>query len=397
MASLGSFVAFAVSSATTYAYASQRKARTARPPTSLPCCGPAASCAHAGAAVSAGGHEQGGDDPWTHATAEDLHYVSKVSALAQRTPRPIHSDFLVAACVVYCYRDGGLQHILGVNSETAVIGASICAERCAFLQLRLRPDWPGEAGRVKAVYITTSADEPISPGLLCREFMQEVGGAETRIVMFTAAWAQRQGPTAGDAQIGVHRLGALFPYPCMYHRVHRQRVRQVAAEFAARMDAFAPGNFDAAGLTLPGSAAGASEALARLYEAVREAAAAEVPQDQLYPIHYAAGVLFSDGRSLVARQDKGLEYGTTVDAAAKLIAAVEAAVGAGAGPVALLYTDQFGVLHAPTAKGRAYFREYGFPDVAVYVHEAGSGRIARTDVRSLVPLSPEIVCSPVVR
>lgn len=136
-----------------------------------------------------------------------------------------------------------------------------------------------------------------------------------------------------------------------------------------------------------------STQLLRLYQEAVQVAATTVPQDQLYPVHYAAGVLFADGQSLVARQDKGLEYGCTIEATSKLLAAVGAAAAAGVPPVALLHVDQFGILHAPTAKGRAHFREYGYDDMVVYVHDS-DGKIVRTDIRTLVPESPAIVCTP---
>jgi hypothetical protein len=67
----------------------------------------------------------------------------------------------------------------GVNSETCVLSSCICAERCALTQLRvhahMHPHDPTHAyTHIKTVYITTTANHIITPGMLCREFMQEV-------------------------------------------------------------------------------------------------------------------------------------------------------------------------------------------------------------------------------
>lgn len=130
-------------------------------------------------------------------TPEDMAYAAEAAALLQRTPRPIHSNFLVAAVVTYADTRGELAHVCGVNSETAVISASICAERSAFVQLRLQSNWPHERGTVRACYITTTSEDPISPGLLCREFMQELGAADgsMRIFLFSHTWKPHVGPT----------------------------------------------------------------------------------------------------------------------------------------------------------------------------------------------------------
>jgi hypothetical protein len=69
-------------------------------------------------------------------THEDLEYVEKARRLVLTIPPPIHSGFLVAACISYVDEDGEVRNVLGVNSETCVLPSAICAERCALLQVR---------------------------------------------------------------------------------------------------------------------------------------------------------------------------------------------------------------------------------------------------------------------
>jgi hypothetical protein len=132
-----------------------------------------------------------------------------------------------------------------------------------------------------------------------------------------------------------------------------------------------------------------------------------------------AGVLFDDGSAAVGRQDKGLEYGCTVDAVTKLCGAIQggaACSGCGCGsregaptagsaaepprpprrPLVVLHVDQLGICHAPHAKGRSWLYEQGYGDVAVYVHYhsggggGGGAALHRTTVERLSPAVPLI-------
>ena len=68
-------------------------------------------------------------------TSDDLHYIEKARSVFLETPKPIHSNFLVAACISYIDEDGEQRQVVGVNSETCVLPSAICAERCALLQV----------------------------------------------------------------------------------------------------------------------------------------------------------------------------------------------------------------------------------------------------------------------
>jgi hypothetical protein len=126
------------------------------------------------------------------------------------------------------------------------------------------------------------------------------------------------------------------------------------------------------------------------------------PNEYLYPIHYAAGVLFDDGTTAVARSEYCLEWGTSMDACDRLSdAAGHACATRGARPLVLLHVDNFGVCHAPHARARSWFSEYGFGPCFVFVHAAGGkggvegaaeggARLLRTTLAHLAPEVPQI-------
>lgn len=370
--------------------------------------------------------------PWEEVTQEDLACVARARALLRRTPRPIYSDFLVAAVIAYVDGDGATRFVEGVNSETSVLASAICAERCALLQLRLRPSF----GAIKAVYITTlsAGDEAhppgprrtgggvlITPGLLCREMLSAYGPAGTRVFLFTHDWApapDETGASGGHSsrmdaagRHAVYRLGDLYPHPPLYNGVPRGRLPAHAGTFATRASPFAPPHIDARGFVptpgsrlsadvaaaaaAPGAEAGAGlgvveAALARLHAHLTAVAAAPDPADQLYPVNLAAGALLADGGTISAREDKGLEYGCTVEAPVKLAAALLAAARRGVRPLAVLVVDQWGVLHAPSARARSWLYERGFGATAVFVHDAAGGGVVRTTAERLSPAVPLI-------
>ena len=157
---------------------------------------------------------------WERISATDLSYVAAARSLLQLTPRPIHSNFLVAAVITYTDAAGRLRHVSGVNSETCVLSSSICAERCALAQLRLLPSF---AGSIDTVYLTSSMeDDLVTPGVLCREFMVEYGSPEiTRIFMFSGDWRPASADREARGLHQIYRLGELYPLSPIYHRIPR--------------------------------------------------------------------------------------------------------------------------------------------------------------------------------
>ena len=370
--------------------------------------------------------------PWAEVSGEDWGHVVATRALLARSRRPAHSDFLVAAAVSYWDGGGAPDVVYGVNSETCVVGSSLCAERCAMLQLRLAPRG---YRNIRAVYITTSVPELITPGVLCREFMSEFGPPETRVLLFTSDWVPDVNPVTGRRTMATPpaagtarmcRLGDLYPHASIYHTIPRSLAPMAAAAFAAAAQPLDEGgavsgrgfkvprefalglDVSVAAITSSGGMLDAEAGLrvieariVELYHRTRAAAAAPARANgNLHPLHYAAGILFGDGEMVVARTDIGLEYGCTVDGAVKLTAAVvaarESAGGSGGGgggagggsgddatsnssgspsgdgggvrPMVLLHVDQYGVCHAPNAVARAWYRENGYGDLVVFLH-----------------------------
>jgi cytidine deaminase len=345
-------------------------------------------------------------------------FIDTTSPTSGRTPphpalppgarRPFHSNFLVAAAVRFVDGTGVSRTSTGVNSETCVLPSAICAERCAMVSARRDA---GAVAALSAVYIAATAPAPISPGMLCREFMTESATPDTRVILFVPGWRPAAGDSApgltaaGDIPAGAEalicRLAELFPLPPVYHRVPRASLVAHGTAFAARMapfDAAAAAAAVAAGAATCAPGLDLAAACAALYASVRATAAAATAADYLYPIHRAAGVLFSDGSVSLAREDKCLEYGCTRDAVVALSAAIAAAAAAAAQPprgtaprpVVLIQTDQFGVCTAPAAAPRAWLHEYGHGAVAVPAHDAATGALVITNVRALAPASPAI-------
>ena len=85
---------------------------------------------------------------------------------------PIQSSFRVVAVVFFSRSQGAVRrqerfHVVGSNDEPNTVSGSICAERAALMQLRFVLDLE----EVTKVIIVTDDVDPISPGMLCREFM----------------------------------------------------------------------------------------------------------------------------------------------------------------------------------------------------------------------------------
>ena len=62
-------------------------------------------------------------------------------------------------------------YVVGTNDEPGFIGGAICAERAAMVQLRFAPPH-----KITKIVICTDSADPISPGMLCREFIAGHGG-----------------------------------------------------------------------------------------------------------------------------------------------------------------------------------------------------------------------------
>ena len=331
---------------------------------------------------------------------DDAKYIASTAALASRSTRPIHSHFLVSATVVYVDQEGQERSVEGVNTETCVLSSCICAERTALVQLRLAPTgWR----YVRGVYITASCEALITPGLLCREFLSEFSEA-TAAVREGHLGQQLTPPAdpAGDIAIVLfsasgsatarHWLSELYPHPPLYHGVPNAQLAGVGQAFAQGVAEAASGAALAAALAGARLPAAPAAALA-LHQAVARLAAEPHEMDDLYPVHLAAGALFSDGESVLARQLKGLEYGCSADAVVRLTGSF----GRGRQVALLLQCDQHGNCIAPSAPARSLLTEHaerlGVQHALVLLHTprgAQQGRLVALPPAALASDAPEI-------
>lgn len=266
---------------------------------------------------------------------------------------PTQSNFRVYAILVVSI-DGVSRTIEGTNAEQGYIGGAICAERSALVKLRYF-----ENPIIERVVVVSDSKQPISPGLLCREYLMSVARNDALVIM---------GNCEGS-QISKCKLGDLLPFPYIYRLQKRNDIKSFAQTFSS-------------------SASQVSEvnpAAHRLHQAAMEKVRLDKHTD-MHPLQFAAAVQFDNGDIEVAWQLKGLEYGCTLDPVVQLIHEMEKRkqLCGNILPVMLVMTDQFGICHAPFAQGRALLTEYGYDDVMILVHDA-SGACCITTAVSLVP------------
>jgi len=279
-----------------------------------------------------------------------------------RLTKPSQSAFRVTAVVVFRARSGALQYVTGHNDEACNLANSCCAERAAFLQMAAIPD----DLNVLAVYITTDASFPVTPGALCREYMN------------SSRWTSPDTPVVMEGVAGPHTrttrtLGDLWPLPSPYTRLtgrdQMQAGRDLGQKVAARM----------AALT-------GSEALA--WQSAVSASKRDGRGD-LHPLSFGACMVFRDGTHAVSWQKKALEYSCSLDAVCQLAPAIETT---DAKPSVLCMADQFGLCHAPFAPARAYLVEHGWGDVRLLVHDSAGVLHTPTaeELMPSLPLMPEL-------
>lgn len=340
-------------------------------------------------------------------TPEDEQYFELLEHKRDHEMKlPLLSNFRVLALFAYEDLEGNHKHVVGANCECANIGGALCAERSAICQLQLLP-----VARVRKVYIVSDADVCLTPGTLCREFLSSSP-------LFT-----RQTPflmRASNCKPCTATLEELYPFPSIYDRVTKNDVLSHAQALCARAVAASSASaapVDDASESYPPfvqlQLANMSTVERAVYLAAFNATVYD-KRDDLFPIRYAAATLFSDGDIKVTWQHKTLEYGSSLDALSKLIPFIDAkqlrapqlhfdkdndavtatpsASDAPATPVFVVQVDQFGILHAPFARVRAFFYEYDFQELVVLVHDQ-DGVLHRVPMGSLIAESPDCIAA----
>lgn len=296
-------------------------------------------------------------------------------ALAHRyrlslTTSPTQSSFRVVAIVFYkdtfssfaCTSDPPFpvanntsqdkrQYVVGTNDEPGgFIGGSICAERAALVQLRFLPN-----SKVTKIVIVTDHTKPISPGMLCREFMAGHAAVPWDVLIVLAG--SKHINDGGDYVITKTTLRQLHPYPSPYARLTAPQANEFGTTFAKRK-AERKNEEEIIETTV------AESSVRQLMIAAQKASLNDT-LTSLHPIQYGAAVLLDDGTIVSGHQKKALEYGATLDAVSQLVPLIEQSV---ARPVALVQVDANGIAHAPFASARAYLSEHGYGDCRILVH-----------------------------
>ena len=270
----------------------------------------------------------------------------------------------------------------GTNTESrSFIGASICAERAALTQLRFLRD-----PTIERVIVVTDNEEPISPGLLCREYLSSLADLNTTVVMAGCD---------GGKSITKCTLGELYPFPLIYRRSDRTSVMTDAQLYASTIAkrGIAVESIKIFLAHLEDLQVGASKVFKAAFEHTQHDAA-----DLLHPLRLAAALMFDNGTIEAAVQLKGLEYGCTLDPVSQLLremrkhqilcapctptsssssslpptpfthsssppssSSSSSSLDASycIKPAVLIMVDQFGVCHAPNGQSRALMTEYG--------------------------------------
>lgn len=270
---------------------------------------------------------------------------------------PVQSGFRVFALLFFeTSLLRGLQLVEGSNTEPSYIGGSICAERAALSKLRMFAD----PTLVKLV-VTTDAGEPISPGLLCREFLYSHADSSLPIVF---------GDGASSTVVSCN-IEKLYPFPFVYRKVLGNNIGDVGRALSSSLL-----NLQETGKSVW------NEDTEFCFKLALQAT--DNDKSLIHPLKLAACVQYWDGSRDVAWQLKGLEYGCTLDPVCQLLRGM---LGPEKIPRFLLMCDQFGIAHAPFAQARALLSEHGFGSLLVAVHTVADG-VLNPCYTSVAELSP---------
>ncbi|GMH69929.1 hypothetical protein TrLO_g14437 [Triparma laevis f. longispina] len=260
-----------------------------------------------------------------------------------KSPKPALSSFNVAATIRYIEaRSGAERTVTGVNSEPCSLSGSICAERAALANLR-----EDDIKEINSVSIVSDSVKPITPGLLCREYMSSRFSRQVLDPQkFDVVLAGSKGEEVDWDSVIVMKLAELFPAVPVHLRGRR----------VADLD------FDELrGLICKPCLPEFDEELYEktLAKAKSKINSAQHPSEQYFRLSFAAGIRFSDEECAVARQYVGLEYGTSVDPIAALAVKIEEKLEGECVIKAVIVVDELGVAVAPFAVGRAFLSELG--------------------------------------
>lgn len=275
---------------------------------------------------------------------------------------PTQSSFRVVALIFYDgpttsvtfpaadirSEDDSRRYVVGTNDEPGGnIGGSICAERAALVQLRFLPQV-----KVTKIVIVTDHEQPISPGMLCREFMAGHSSVSFEVPIVLAGSGRRE----NGWTCTITTLRQLYPYPSPYARLTASQANTLGKSLSDEAVTITTGQTSRRSLS--------DSTVLQLMAAAHKASLKDT-RIGLHPIQFGAAVLFDDDTIVASHQKKALEYGATLDAVSQLAPLIERS---NAHPTALVQVDSFGVAHAPFASARAFLSEHGYGNCCVLVH-----------------------------
>merc|ERR1712008_227533 len=136
----------------------------------------------------------------------------------------------------------------------------------------------------------------------------------------------------------------LLPFPSLYRGLDQDAMKELGTKLSA---AIVTGHED--------------PMVTAAYKSAAAMAKQQVKQAAVFPVLFAAAVVFEGGRIHASAELKGIEYGCTVDAVSLLLPEMCRARTAGeAGAVCVIQADHFGVAHLPFAAARSLLIEHGF-------------------------------------
>ncbi len=310
---------------------------------------------------------------------------------------PAQSHFRVYAfLIVKCDNYDGYKVVEGANMEQGYIGGAICAERAALSRLRMLSN-----PVIVKIVVTTDSVDPISPGMLCREYLMSSAAIETDVII-------GNGPST---VVTVVPLGSLLPFPYLYRFYNRKGVTRYAESLSRSINT-----------------EGWTARQKQLYTHARVAIVGD-DKEALHPVRLAAAVLLENGEIERTWMLKGLEYGCTMCPVTLLLREMEkrrlpqlckpcnitdleidngimqqsndtatqsspeneiinaadiAAEVVGPRPECIVMLDQWGVAHAPFASARAILTEWGYGHVQILVHDE-HGKACVSTAEALCP------------
>jgi hypothetical protein len=291
------------------------------------------------------------------------------------------------------------RYIVGTNDEPGFIGGAICAERAAMVQLRFAPPH-----RITKLVIGTDSTDPISPGLLCREFLAGHGSRTPQLQQLSwklpvissgsmcrrcqkrdqelfGSWSSSSDSSScciddyphHDIPVLQTSLGQLYPYPSPYTRLSAKDSASLGKAFCLHCQREPQGTCNKY----------ENPIIERLVEmAVHEAqqqlelTRQKGPDAEIHPIYFGAAVAFRDGQIATSHQWSALEYGCTLDAVSQLATPLQTISKSSNTsdnhdnpPIWLVQVDQFGIAHAPFAPARAFLTEHGYGTCNIVLHD----------------------------